>query len=87
MWFGGKCTSGKVFMKPAHGVWALVLFLIIAHQDIWLWDDTTLVFGFLPVALAYHACISLAAGFTWYLATCFCWPTDQPPSTDGKDAA
>ena len=27
-----KCTSGKVFMKPAHGVWALVLFLIIAPR-------------------------------------------------------
>ncbi|MGI9453591.1 MAG: DUF3311 domain-containing protein [Pirellulales bacterium] len=74
-------------MKPAHGVWALILFLIIAHQDIWFWDDTTLVFGFLPVALAYHACISLAAAFTWYLATRFCWPSDQAPSAQGRDAA
>ncbi len=74
-------------MKTAHGVWALILVLIIAHQDIWFWDDTTLVFGFLPVALAYHACISLAAAFTWYLATRFCWPSDQAPSAQGRDTA
>jgi hypothetical protein len=46
-----------------------------------------LVFGFLPVALAYHACISLAAAFTWYLATRFCWPSDQAPSAKGRDTA
>jgi len=61
-------------MKPAYGVWALVALLIIAHQDIWFWDDTTLVWGFLPIGLAYHAGISLAAATTWFLATRFCWP-------------
>lgn len=74
-------------MKPAHGVWALILLLMIAHQDIWFWDDTTLVFGFLPVALAYHACISLAAGFAWYLATLFCWPADPAPSAHRRENA
>ncbi len=64
-------------MKPASVVWAIVVLLIIAHQDFWFWDDTTLVWGFLPMALAYHACISLAASGTWYLATRFCWPVDE----------
>jgi hypothetical protein len=78
------CLWG-ILMKPAYGVWGLILLLIIAHQDIWFWEDTTLVFGFLPIALAYHAGISLAAAFTWYLATQFCWPTDQEPSIQRKE--
>lgn len=57
-------------------VWGLVVLLIIVHQDIWFWDDRTLLFGFLPIGLAYHAGISLTAAFTWYLATIFCWPEE-----------
>ena len=64
-------------MKPAFVIWTLIALLIIAHQDFWLWDNTTLVWGFLPVALAYHAFISLAAAGTWYLATRYCWPVDE----------
>ncbi len=64
-------------MKPASAVWALVALLIIVHQDIWFWDDARLIFGFLPITLAYHAGISLAAAGTWYLATLFCWPVDE----------
>ena len=55
-------------------VWILVLVLVVLHQDNWNWDNDRLVFGFLPVTLAYHVCISLAAGFVWYLATIFAWP-------------
>lgn len=55
-------------------VWGLVVLLIILHQDVWLWDNDTLVWGFMPITLLYHACISLAAGFTWFLATKFAWP-------------
>ena len=57
-------------------VWGLVLLLVVLHQDIWFWEDDRLVFGFLPITLLYHACISLAAGFVWYLATVFAWPVD-----------
>ncbi|GAB5444075.1 MAG: hypothetical protein Fues2KO_44240 [Fuerstiella sp.] len=55
-------------------VWGLVVLLIILHQDVWLWDNDTLVWGFMPITLLYHACISLGAGFTWFLATKFAWP-------------
>ena len=38
---------------------AVIVFVFIAlavlHQDIWNWDNSNLVFGFLPVGLAYHA--------------------------------
>lgn len=52
----------------------LVVLLIILHQDIWFWSDRYLVFGFIPIGLAYHAGISIAAAFVWFLATQFAWP-------------
>jgi hypothetical protein len=55
-------------------VWALVLLLLILHQDNWLWDDTTLILGWAPITLVYQAAISAAAAVVWYLATVFCWP-------------
>ena len=68
-------------------VWGLVVLLLILHQDNWFWDDTTLVFGFMPITLLYHAGISMAAGVTWFLATKFCWPHElddiQPETEEG----
>ncbi len=55
-------------------VWALVVLLVILHQDLWFWDDSRLVFGFMPVGLFYHACLSAAASVTWLLAIKHCWP-------------
>ena len=55
-------------------VWMLVLLLVVFHQDYWQWNDTTLVFGFLPFTLLYHAGISIAAAVVWVLAVKFCWP-------------
>lgn len=68
-------------------VWGMIAGLLIVHQDMWFWSDTTLVFGFMPITLLFHAGISVAAGFTWYLATKFCWPdvleADPLPESDG----
>lgn len=55
----------------------LVVLLVILHQDNWLWGNDTLVFGFLPIGLLFHAAISLAASITWYLATIYAWPADE----------
>lgn len=55
-------------------VWGLVLLLVVIHQDVWFWNDDRLVFGFLPITLAYHAAISIAASITWFLAVQFAWP-------------
>lgn len=57
-------------------VWALVVLLIILHQDFWLWEDDHLVFGFMPVTLMYHIGISIAAAVVWFLAIIFCWPDE-----------
>jgi len=55
---------------------ALVLLLLILHQDNWFWTDKTLLFGFLPIGLFWHACISIGATITWFLATRIAWPFD-----------
>ena len=55
----------------------LVLLLLILHQDNWFWTDNTLLLGFMPIGLFWHACISVAASCTWYLATKIAWPIDD----------
>lgn len=57
-------------------VWLLVVALIILHQDLWYWDDRTLVWDFMPITLLWQAGISVGAGLVWFLATIFAWPSD-----------
>jgi hypothetical protein len=52
----------------------LALLLVVLHQDWWLWNNATLLFGFLPAGLAYHMLISLAAAGLWTLAVFYAWP-------------
>ena len=63
--------------------------LFVLHQDFWLWDSHTLVFGFLPGGLAYHALFSILAGLLWAFATKSIWPTRWEAwaeESDEKDA-
>lgn len=62
-------------------IWIAVVILIIAHQDNWLWENDTLVLGFIPIGLFFHACISVAASLTWFFATRFAWPSDVDDTT------
>ena len=55
-------------------VWTLAIALALLHQDFWYWDDRTIVLGFVPIGLAYHALFSLLAGGLWALAVKFAWP-------------
>jgi len=57
-------------------VWLLVVALIILHQDLWYWDDRTLVWGFMPITLLWQGGISVGAALVWFLATIFAWPED-----------
>lgn len=60
-----------------HFTIVLVVLLCILHQDFWLWDKVDpLFFGFIPVGLAWHAGISIAAALIWALAVKYCWPKD-----------
>ena len=56
-------------------VWGAVVALVVLHQDAWFWADRTLLLGFLPIGLAYHAVFSLVAACVWALATKFAWPS------------
>lgn len=64
-------TPGVVFIIVS------VVVLLVLHQDNWNWTDGTLVFGFIPKALAYHATISIAASIVWFLATVVAWPVEE----------
>ena len=49
--------------------------LYALHQDVWFWRDARpLVFGFLPIGLAYHAAYTLAVSalMVWLVLTH--WP-------------
>jgi hypothetical protein len=66
-------------------VWGLIVFLVVIHQDVWNWNNDTLVFGFIPLTLAYHAGISIAASVVWLIAATNTWPSDLDESS--SDAA
>jgi uncharacterized protein DUF3311 len=69
-------------MKPLLAL--VVAAVVILHQDFWLWDDRTLVFGFLPAGLVYHLGYSVLAAATLWVLVRFAWPRhleeDEPPS-------
>jgi hypothetical protein len=56
-------------------VYGLILAMVILHQDFWWWQRwDPLVLGFIPVSLAWHVGISVAAGLTGAVAVRYCWP-------------
>lgn len=55
-------------------IWLLFFVLFFMHQDFWWWDDESLMFGFLPVGLAFHALFSIACALLGWAAIKFAWP-------------
>ena len=55
-------------------VWILVIVLLVFHQDVWLWDNSTIICGFMPIGLAYHVLYSILAAMVWALAVKYAWP-------------
>ncbi len=53
----------------------VITFVVLAvlHQDVWNWDKADLVFGFMPIGLAYHAGYSLVAALFWAVVMKFAW--------------
>ena len=54
----------------------LIVLLFVLRQDFWNWENTDLVFGFLPAALFSQACISISASCLWWWAVTYAWPVD-----------
>ena len=49
--------------------------LYLMHQDVWFWREARpLVFGFLPIGLAYHAAYCLAVALMMWALTRVAWP-------------
>ena len=68
--------------------YGLIVLLAILHQDFWWWDDSeTLVLGFLPIGLAYHALVSILAGVLWAMVVKFCWPAELDAVEDASSNA
>jgi hypothetical protein len=64
-------------MKPAKALLLTLLILVVyfVHQDFWNWKKAEpLVFGFLPIGLAYHAGYSVLAAVLMALLVKFAWP-------------
>lgn len=72
-------TGGKL-------AWGLVLVAGVLHYDFWNWGRTTLVFGFLPIGLAYQAGISILAAIAWALVVRLAWPERVEEWAGGRDA-
>lgn len=52
---------------------ALVIFAL--HQDVWFWTEyKPLVFGFIPVGLAYHGAFSILCSIMMIFFVKFAWP-------------
>ena len=59
--------------------WLLTLMVIVVyilHQDFWLWSDRSLVLGFLPIGLAYHAGYAVLAACMMAVLVKCAWPTE-----------
>jgi hypothetical protein len=53
----------------------LVVLVYAAHQDSWNWREADpMIFGFLPIGLAYHAAYSVVAAITMAILVKFAWP-------------
>ena len=64
-------------MKP-HKIllWLLAAIIYLLHQDFWNWKKAEpLIFGFLPIGLAYHAGYSILAAVTMAILVKFAWPS------------
>lgn len=70
-------------------VYGLILLLALVHQDFWWWDRIDpLLFGFIPIGLAYQAGVSIAAACFWAMAIKYCWPEGlEDDVAQSEDAA
>ena len=58
-------------------IFVLIVVMIVLHQDFWFWNEyKPLVFGFLPVGLAYHAGYSILCAVVMWLLVKFAWPVE-----------
>ena len=69
----------------------MVIGVYLLHQDCWNWKKAEpLVFGFLPIGLAYHGAYSLLAAVMMWVLVKFAWPREldamESEQGDKRDA-
>lgn len=69
----------------------LIALVYLAHQDLWNWKESDpLVFGFLPVGLAYHAGFAVLCAVMMAVLVKFAWPkqleAEAAPPAHSKNA-
>ena len=52
----------------------MIVAVYILHQDFWNWKNADLIFGFLPVGMAYHAAYSVLAAIMMAILVKCAWP-------------
>ena len=72
-------------MTPRRIIVLIAVLLAVLHQDFWNWDKDTLILGFMPIGLAYHAFYSVAAATLWFFAIKFAWPTELEEWAEGGE--
>lgn len=68
-------------------MWLSFVVLVVLHHDWWFWSDARLAFGFVPIGLAYHVGISLAAAALWGWAAWNAWPPELEDDDEPQAAA
>ena len=63
-----------------------VLIVYVLHQDVWLFRVARpLVFGFVPVGLAYHVAYSVVAALLMWLLVRVAWPSRLEQEAERHD--
>ncbi len=63
----------------------VVAVLYLLHQDGWFWHESRpLVFGFLPIGLAYHAGYCVAVSLLMWMLTRVAWPSHLERAAESK---
>ncbi|MDQ3487869.1 MAG: DUF3311 domain-containing protein [Acidobacteriota bacterium] len=67
---------------------AVVAVLYLLHQDFWFWREARpLVFGFLPIGLAYHAAYCVAVALLMWTLTRVAWPEHLESAAEEKSGS
>ena len=74
------------YVRNRRLMWIFFAVLVVLHHDWWFWHNGTLVFGFMPIGLAYQILISLAASALWGWAAFNAWPEHFDKLTIGLPA-
>ena len=53
----------------------VIVVMVALHQDSWFWSSRRLIFGFLPIGLAYHVCYSILASLVMVFLVRYAWPS------------